>query len=151
MAGYILQNIEKCDLCEGLHFTLYTEKDSFNIAKCVNCGLVCLDYVPKAEESKRLYTEPYFRNSDGTWSSKGYPDYFAIENILRKVFSKKLKKLMELKNSGLLLDIGCSAGFFLDVARQHFDVLGVDISDFAAEYGKKVFGIDIFTTPLEDC
>ena len=45
---------------------------------------------------------------------------------------------------GRLLDVGCAAGFFLQVAKQRgWDVHGVDISSLCVAYAKNKIGIDV--------
>lgn len=50
-----------------------------------------------------------------------------------------------------LLEIGCAAGFFLDEARTlGFDCAGLEISEFAAGYGRERLGLEIRTASFLD-
>ena len=51
---------------------------------------------------------------------------------------------------GRILDVGCAFGLFLDVARSRgWDVNGVEISEYAADYARKELKIKVITKPLE--
>jgi SAM-dependent methyltransferase len=52
--------------------------------------------------------------------------------------------------SGKLLEIGCAAGGFLEHARKHFAVQGLDVSEFAVEAAKRR-GLDVAVGSLEEC
>ena len=64
---------------------------------------------------------------------------------------EQIKKIRRYFNKGYLLDIGCATGFFLDEAKQYFDVVGIEISKFATEYSRNEFMLEIFDKPLEEC
>jgi len=56
---------------------------------------------------------------------------------------------------GRLLDLGCAAGFFLLGASEHFDVTGVEVSEFASHHAREELGLrvytgEIFDAPLDD-
>lgn len=48
-----------------------------------------------------------------------------------------VKKICEFESSGRLLDIGCSTGDFLDVAKSKFSVDGLELSDWAADAARR--------------
>ncbi len=55
---------------------------------------------------------------------------------------------------GRLLDVGCAKGHFLRVARDEFswDVVGLDVSEWAAKYARSVYGIEVqITSVTEAC
>ncbi|MEN4042411.1 MAG: class I SAM-dependent methyltransferase [Anaerolineaceae bacterium] len=62
------------------------------------------------------------------------------ENILFKSNSNSqrnqqgLRELLSYKPGGKLLEIGCGKGEFLELAQKHFDVRGMDISDYATRH-----------------
>ena len=74
-------------------------------------------------------------------------DYYAIDsnydNMLfkgRKPFHyifwrRKLKKLTE---NGMLLDIGCGKGFFLEYMAKFYSTMGIDVSKYAVLESKKI-------------
>jgi SAM-dependent methyltransferase len=104
---------------------------------------------PEEKETRELYqTESYFQNENILLY--GYHDYIREEPLLRELFQRRIKKLEALKpEKGRLLDVGCAAGFFLDVARSHgWMTRGVELSAFASRYARERFGLNVFTGTL---
>ena len=143
--------VTNCILCRGSSFTLFQKKSAYNIIKCKNCSMVSLDYTLSIDAAKNLYSEPYYKNNEGAWITTGYPDYFAMEEAFKKTFSERLNRIVQISWGGRLLDVGCGPGFFLEVAKKHFDVTGVEVSDFAASYGSEHLNLRIFNQPIEVC
>ena len=50
----------------------------------------------------------------------------ALRNVRRHNFEILLRRILELKTRGDLLDVGCAHGWFLELARTHFNVLGLE-------------------------
>ena len=74
-----------------------------------------------------------------------YENYIGMEKELKTVFRRRLRKIEKYKNGGRLLDIGCAAGFFLEVAEEKgWDVFGVELSEYASNYARER-GLNIFT------
>ena len=84
-----------------------------------------------------LYDERYFTEVD-------YPDYVANEASLRRSMRRHLEQMARFwSRRGVLLEIGCAYGFFLDEARRHFDrVVGVDVAESVIERARVRFGVD---------
>jgi SAM-dependent methyltransferase len=55
-----------------------------------------------------------------------------------------------LTRPGRLLDVGCAAGFFLEAASERWDVTGVELSGFAADYARREFGHVVHTGDIAD-
>lgn len=98
---------------------------------------------------KKLYQEAeYFNRGE---EGHGYRDYLADRELHIKTFEREFELIDRHKKGGKLLDIGCAAGFALKVAKgRGWEVHGVEVSRFAAEYARKEFGIDIFNGTLEE-
>ena len=65
----------------------------------------------------------------------------------------RLKEILKHKTSGTLLEIGCAQGGFLKLAKEHFDVEGIDVSEFAVNCAKKDHNVwvgDIQKIKLEE-
>ncbi len=148
---FIPKYIKKCEFCGCSNFAIFQTKDTYNIIKCNNCGLICLDYDLSSEHLHNIYAEQYFKNENGTWKTRGYPNYFTMEDALRKTFRKRIKNILKIIPGGNLLDIGCGPGFFLDEAKKYFNVKGVEISKFASSYAKNNLNINIINKPFDLC
>ena len=93
----------------------------------------------------------------GTVQADYDKDYFAERNAyinrweeFSRLFQKIIDKIIKFKPQGRLLDVGCSVGIFLDVARKNgFDVKGVEVSTWASEFARQK-GFDVITGGLLD-
>jgi 2-polyprenyl-3-methyl-5-hydroxy-6-metoxy-1,4-benzoquinol methylase len=127
-----------CEVCGNLS---HTKVDApWPILRCSQCGLT---FAPQSqtEDAPELYDESFTRASK-------HPTYeFDGENYsLRagQVWSKHFLRLSKYKQSGRILDIGCSLGFLLDHARQFgWEPYGIEVSPYAVEYAQKKLNIKV--------
>ena len=112
----------------------------FEIIRCPSCG-VGITALPAGFDPSAIYSEDYFRGV----RSDGYADYVGSSQVIRSEAVRLIDGLTQFgARGGKLLDVGCAYGFFLDVARQHFDVAGIEICDAAARSCRDR-GLDVST------
>jgi len=99
------------------------------LVRCQNCNFVTTDVNLDASDIQALYGKGYFFGEE-------YVDYIKDKEILQINFQKRLKRILEYKRGGDLIEIGCAYGFFLDLARRYFNVKGYEISEDAAKYAQ---------------
>ena len=147
----------KCNLCGKDHYDIlhkskqavaekqeYLITDTFlkmpeRIVKCLGCGLI---YVNPRKSSKELISS-YIDMVD-----EGYKEEEKGRLISARIILKRLRRL---KRGGRILDIGCATGFLLNGAKkQGWEVYGVELSKWCADYAKTNFGIDIFCGSLRN-
>ena len=119
----------KCRLCDS------REKPTplfAGIVKCPGCGL---DYFPDNADTSALYQRDYFHGAE-------YQSYSEEKEILQRNFKPRLADILQKHSSGKLLELGCACGFFLDLAKKHFQVKGVDITVEGTESARKNFGVE---------
>jgi SAM-dependent methyltransferase len=108
------------------------------ILRCKKCRLCYLSPRPTKDALEALYTEQYFHSTDS--GAKGYNDYIADRDDIKKTFHRRLKAIEKFRGKPLqdLLDVGCAAGFCLEAATDlGWTPQGIEISEYAASEAKK--------------
>lgn len=108
------------------------------LLRCTACGFVTAP--PEAAfDVHTLYEGDYFKGDE-------YLDYLADEPFLRRNFRKRLRHVQKWCPQGRLLEIGAAYGFFLDLARVHYSVVGYELNAEAAAYARDEFGLEVRTS-----
>jgi len=128
-ASSALSALQACPACGSAtpHMHRFTV-NGCAIWQCQICGLGRTQ--TEGFEPSAYYTAGYFSGD----RSDGYADYRGAEPVLRREFARAVDFIRRFKSSGRLLDIGCAYGFFLQEARRHFDVSGIELAEDAAEF-----------------
>jgi 2-polyprenyl-3-methyl-5-hydroxy-6-metoxy-1,4-benzoquinol methylase len=129
-----------CNLCTHADTERYLTKDNVNVVRCRHCGLIFTEKMQQHDDLIKHYSDEYFE------------PYLKTEAIhLKKRFRKRIEEIKCLAFPGLLLDVGCGAGFFLKLASQTgYAVKGVEISPYAVDYTRHNLGLSVFMGELGD-
>ncbi|MDX2166137.1 MAG: class I SAM-dependent methyltransferase [Deltaproteobacteria bacterium] len=122
---------DSCLVCDARQF----EPHLGILRRCRNCGFITAP-VDEAIDPATLYGEAYFRGEE-------YLDYAADEAFIKRTLRPRLDALLAQRRGGRLLEIGAAYGFFLDLARPHFDVVGFEISPAASAHARQRLGLDV--------
>lgn len=129
-----------CRLCGSSAVRLRIALDDYAVFRCRDCSAVFTDVTP--EQAAGLYSEEYF--------SEEFAPYFAAlfgeadDTPIRRQFERYLDMLEGVRAPGRLLDVGCAAGLFLDVARgRGWSVEGIEISEHAASVARDKRGVEV--------
>ncbi len=131
-----------CNLCGANDYKILLTKNPYQIVECNNCSLVYVNPQPTTKELKQLYS----------FKKKYHKELLnkKIENQLRRGFETKLKLIEKYKKSGKILDVGCSAGVFLDMMKgKGWECYGVELSKDTANYAKGKYGLNVKINELE--
>jgi SAM-dependent methyltransferase len=145
-AAEVTEGNPECILCGregdvGMRFV----KNGHPIYRCLTCGLMFVFPQPSSEELVQLYDSDYYRRGDKYLIG----DEAKTESLTCDEDAQKLKVVKTYKSAGRLLDVGCAMGGFLSLARREgFDVQGVEVSEFCAQYVKKHHDIDVHNGDL---
>ena len=124
-----IEEIVVCDLCgqerfQPLFHAYAGKRDQhrYHVVRCPDCGFLYRQPGIKAERLGELYSSGnYGRFLTGKYSSKRKRRYRLVMNTFSPLLSDG--------DGRRLLDFGCGAGLFLEVAhRRGFDCYGVDLS-----------------------
>jgi SAM-dependent methyltransferase len=137
-----------CNLCGARDEQLLRRKEGYRFVRCRQCGLIYVNPQIHPDTARRVYSEQYFRHG-GAWL--GYEDYLKDKPLYVEMFGREVRLLGRYKSPGHLLDIGCATGFFLEVAeRRGWQPFGVEVSEFAAEHARKLFGDRVYIGTVEE-
>ncbi|HEX8316699.1 MAG TPA: class I SAM-dependent methyltransferase [Flavisolibacter sp.] len=143
-----LSKIEKicCPLCEHPAARPKHSIRSWNIVQCCACGFIYVN--PRLEKSEllKIYTSNYFDNKE-----VGYYHYTENKELRRKNFKKWVEDALPFftpTSHAQALDVGCAAGYCLDVFRElQWKAFGIELDkELAASLRKKEYSI--FDSPL---
>lgn len=139
MDAHLLEQVN-CNLCQSDVIQPWASKDGFKIVKCEKCGLV--------------YVNPRL-NKQGLVAAYG-PEYFALHSSekLRQqreiMYRLDIQELESVRRSGRILDVGCGGGFLLWAMRSRWEKYGIELSETAAEHGRREFGLNIVSGRLTE-
>ena len=138
-----------CPVCKNssqsnsLLFTLYKDRSSFQIVRCESCAHVFTFF----DQSVNL--QPYYDDDDYQVRDTRDTIFHKIQEIEYQQVLMKLKKMLSM-SAPSLLDFGAGKGVFMIFAKQNgFKVKGVETSVPRADYGCKVYDLDISTQEYE--
>jgi 2-polyprenyl-3-methyl-5-hydroxy-6-metoxy-1,4-benzoquinol methylase len=101
------------------------------------------------EQAAGLYDAEYFTEEFGPYFAALFGD--TDDTPIREHFTRYLDVLERTVPGGRLLDVGCAAGLFLDVARRRgWEVQGVEISEHAASVARERRGVDVIVGDVKD-
>jgi SAM-dependent methyltransferase len=142
-----VKDIRKCPICGAACAPARIR----GLLECGGCGFVTADVSLGPAELEGLYSAAYFQGGE-------YRDYVGERALLTKQFQLRLKTLLRYVPAAqrkYLFEIGAAYGFFLDLARVHFERIGgIDLSCEAAAYARDTVGVpvaagDFLEYPLE--
>ena len=135
-----------CRACGSLDVRFAYIVRGFEILRCQACRSMTTGVSMAVEEARKFYGHDYFHGGD-------YEDYPSTERVAKRNFRRFVERLVPLQPAGRLLELGCAYGYFLDVAREHWDVAGIDLSPVAVaacaqRFGPAVICGDLLTVDL---
>jgi SAM-dependent methyltransferase len=145
LAADLAQTID-CPLCGGADHRPLFEKQGFTFVRCADCRLVFVN--PQVREDVVL-SEYRTAETNDLWF-----DVLTSERQLaldREKFADILDLLEPYRGEARLLDIGCSIGLFLDLARERgWDGVGIEFAPRALAYAREHYGLDVLDVSLEE-
>ena len=142
MPDKVIEHWDKiaCPVCDGTAFTSLFTKNNEPFVECQQCSLTLINPRPRYANILKGYTREY---------SQGYINKKAKKIRRAKRRIRKMKKILP---EGRWLDIGCSAGFILSVAKAaNYDTYGIEIDPLGVKHARETLGLEnIFQGTFEE-
>lgn len=128
-----MTNEKECPLCGAKGSNLWKKKDRFYLMRCTTCGLV---FIPK-HFYEGIDIKKQYVNDDGCPTTY----YSATKYWDKRYFNRNLAMVEKYINSGVVLDIGCTVGTFMSVAKMRgWETMGIEPNPESAKFAKQ-FGL----------
>jgi len=138
-----------CPICGSVPFNPAWTLENFVFSRCSGCGLLYQNPQPVQSELIERYDEEYFEYEIENQESflqlnlLGLRDVGFFDDIQQEAFAEKAIPRF--------LDVGCATGRLLEYLQQRgWQEQGVEVCEPAADYGRRVRGISIFSGTLEE-
>lgn len=132
--NYLLEE-RNCPVCQKNHEQFVFFKDGGRHVKCTNCEMIYLNPVFKDEHLINHYRKNHDLQSEIVSNDSGF---------YTSIYTKGLRAIESAVSQGAILDIGCSAGNFLDIALDSgWKTYGVELNEkeasYAAQKGHRIY------------
>jgi SAM-dependent methyltransferase len=119
-----------CSLCGGERVQPLFRTKGYAVVRCIECGLLYRNPGIRPERLGDLYAGHYSRFLTGSYSRDRQRRYRLVMDAFDPLFAD---------GSGRrLLDFGCGAGLYLDLAHERgFECFGVDLSEDSVEKARQ--------------
>lgn len=140
-----------CVLCGSFDAKLRFREEPFRVLDCRTCGLTYVTPRHAPDDLvERVYGPDYWLSTKPR--EHGYSDYRGDRALYKRTFERRWETIRELfEQPGRALDVGCAAGYFLEVLLENgWDALGVEPSPAIAESARMRLGDEhVLATSLE--
>ena len=117
----------------------YDSQEWGRYVKCRNCHLI---YMNPLENTNK--TNEYYRKARSTHSA-------IVRNSCLRTAQSQLRLIQRFAGGTNLLDIGCAQGFFLfNAFKAGYTAEGVEVSQDAAAYARREFGLNVEVKQFEE-
>lgn len=134
---------EECCICASRDLKRLCDKPPATYYLCRHCSTIF-----QYPQPERRQMEEY---ADEQYSSGEYHDYVSAREMKLAHFRRRLGEIRPFIRTGRLLDVGCSCGYFLEVAAAvGFDVAGLEFSREAIAAASPLVATRIRQATLEE-
>ena len=132
-------SMEGHDSREGVEGYLVPGKEWGRHVRCKNCKLIYMNPMEKVSK-----TTEYYSKAKNTHAP-------TIRECYLRTAKSQVRLIQKYAGGTNLLDIGCAQGFFLfSASKAGYTTKGIEISQDAAAYAIKEFGLDVEAKPFEE-
>jgi 2-polyprenyl-3-methyl-5-hydroxy-6-metoxy-1,4-benzoquinol methylase len=131
LESVLAPSTDSCPICGHPSSQTVLVKNGYTLARCAHCHTVRVCPIPSNEFLREHYQDPaYFDGKD----EQGYRNYADVQKALLPHFQRRLRSIEKQIPKGHLLDFGCAAGYFLQVARAaNWEITGIELAHEMAQ------------------
>lgn len=131
------ERLDACPLCDATKLAIVDR--AINLCCCTACGIVLDNPRPTLEALQAYYS-----------SMDKYDHWIAREKLRDRLWNRRLKKILNRRSGGSLLDVGAGIGQFLVHAKKHFNsVAGTELSTSACAIARGRYGQELREGSIE--
>lgn len=142
------QQWRACELCGAVQSHTRLIANGYHIVECEICGLVFV-----GEEVTRGDLDEYYSKAYYSGGANAYDDYLSLGDSRRMHYRSlmpSLRRNLPHTTPIRVLDVGCAAGFFMDVAKEvGWEPSGVELSPYMSRVARER-GLDVRVGSLEE-
>ncbi len=132
------RSVHQCNLCGHTDLSHVFTKFEYELVRCNACGLAFIANPPTPEDLAASYQQEANYHNDLVDPNS------AAFAIMSGVAGTHMDFVGRYAKAGTLIDVGCSAGLFLNEAQQAgFDVSGIEFSKGSAAFARSHFGFSV--------
>ena len=146
--------VDSCNICGSKEYDFFLRRGDlyttlpglFTLVRCKKCGLIYENPRPSYESWDLIYPASYGQYNPSFHTEK------APARFMRKYgLTKRAKFVQKYKPSGVLLDIGCATGDFLEEMQNNagWEVFGIEPHLEASQYARSI-GLNVQTGTIKD-
>lgn len=126
-----------CNTCASNRYRCLFRIGDYKIIECKNCGLV--------------YTYPQTSLSElgAFYEGNFYEHYKSPSPLEMTKWGALLHNIHKLKKGGRLLEVGCSIGNFLNIAKKYFEAYGVEVAQWSSKFARENYNLNVFTGTIQ--
>ena len=145
-------SLSVCTVCGSAALVPSWKIGAYCLSRCERCTHLFVSTGLVSGELNESYERDYYV-SGGSETRAGYENYLANAEQRLRGFKQSLHELeRHIGSRGRALDFGCAVGLFVKVAADAgWDAVGVERSVWAAEYGRKHYGLNIVSGSEIEC
>jgi len=141
---------DACPICSGKslkeHYLIDKFKLPFKTDRCLTCGFIFMNPTFTKKIITDFYDKDYFTGS----ADYSYVDERETKKHAAYVWDKRIKVLSKHAKGKKFLDIGASFGGLMESAKKYYEPYGIEISDYAGSFSKKIEGCTVHIGTLGD-
>ena len=136
--------MKACAVCLSDRVSPALRSKGYQLSRCETCSHLYVSDTVAPADLEAAYGHDYYEPPSSS-EALGYADYLGTSARRMRGFSDRLAKLEKhVASRGRLLDYGCAVGLFVKVAADAgWVAAGYDRSDWAADYGRRTWGLNI--------